>query len=259
MSHAIEINNLAKKYKQSNGGNGQDVSALEGIDLTIESGEFVTIFGPNGCGKTTLLLCVAGIEEPSTGSILINDRLPHEALTGFVFQNYREALLPWRSCLDNIAFPLEISGIDKRESRNRAEQIVEELYLNIDLRSYPYQQSGGQQQLVAIARALVSDPDVLVMDEPLSALDLKARFKMRATIEKIWQRTEKTTLHVSHDVEEAVYLSDKIVVLSERPGKILRVIPNTLERPRDRVAGSASYNEMRNQVLEIFQANEEIQ
>ncbi|MDZ7860639.1 MAG: ABC transporter ATP-binding protein [Candidatus Krumholzibacteriota bacterium] len=259
MSHAIEINNLTKKYKQSSGGNGQDISALEGIDLTIESGEFVTIFGPNGCGKTTLLLCVAGIEEPSTGSILINDRSPHEALTGFVFQNYREALLPWRSCLDNIAFPLEISGIDKKESRNRAEQIVEDLYLNIDLRSYPYQQSGGQQQLVAIARALVSDPDVLVMDEPLSALDLKARFRMRATIEEIWQRTNKTTLHVSHDVEEAVYLSDKIVVLSERPGKILRVIPNTLERPRDRTAGSVAYNEMRNKVLEIFQANEEIQ
>lgn len=255
MARAIEIKDLTKSYRRSQAGPNGDISALAGITLSIESCEFVTVFGPNGCGKSTLLLCVAGVEEPSQGTILVNGRPPHEALTGFVFQNYREALLPWRSCLSNIAFPLEIAGWDRTKRRKKARELVATLDLNIDLDSYPYQQSGGQQQLVAIARALVSDPDVLVMDEPLSALDVKARLRMRATIEDIWQKTKKTTLHVSHDVEEAVYLADRIVVLSERPGTIVKIIPNPLPRPRHALAGSAEYNSLRNEVLEVFEAN----
>ena len=255
MPKAIVIDELKKIYRRAQGATNGDVVALEGISLSIEDGEFVTVFGPNGCGKSTLLLCVAGVEEPTQGSILVNGRRPQDALTGFVFQNYREALLPWRSCLSNIAFPLEIAGWDKRRRQEKARELVSRLALNIDLDSHPYQQSGGQQQLVAIARALVSEPDILVMDEPLSALDVKARIRMRGTIESIWQKTRKTTLHVSHDVEEAVYLADRIVVLSERPGTIVSILPNTLPRPRRSVTGSIEYNDLRNKVLVAFESN----
>ena len=255
MPKAIEIENLSKVYRRGRSAANGETVALRGITLSIDDGEFVTIFGPNGCGKTTLLLCVAGVEEPTQGTILVNGRRPQDALTGFVFQNYREALLPWRSCLSNIAFPLEIAGWDTKRRQEKTRELVSKLALNIDLNSHPYQQSGGQQQLVAIARALVSEPDVLIMDEPLSALDVKARLRMRATIESIWQKTRKTTLHVSHDVEEAVYLADRIVVLSERPGSIVKIVPNTLPRPRHSVAGSAEYNALRNEVLAAFEAN----
>jgi len=255
MPKAIEIDNLSKIYQRSQAAPNGDIVALGGITLSIDDSEFVTVFGPNGCGKSTLLLCVAGIEEPTQGTIMVNGRCPQDALTGFVFQNYREALLPWRSCLSNIAFPLEIAGWDTRRRQDKAQELVSELALNIDLDSHPYQQSGGQQQLVAIARALVSEPDILVMDEPLSALDVKARLRMRATIETIWQKTRKTTLHVSHDVEEAIYLADRIVVLSERPGTIVSILPNSLPRPRHSVVGSAEYNALRNEVLAAFDSN----
>jgi NitT/TauT family transport system ATP-binding protein len=255
MPKAIEIIDLVKTYKRTQAGSNGDVTALIGITLDIESGEFVAVFGPNGSGKTTLLLIVAGVEKASQGTILVNGQPPQKAVTGFVFQNYREALLPWRSCLSNIAFPLEIAGWDTAKRHEKARELVANLDLNIDLESYPYQQSGGQQQLVAIARALVSEPDVLVMDEPLSALDVKARLRMRATIEDIWQRTRKTTLHVSHDVDEAVYLADRIVVLSERPGTIVKIISNPLPRPRHLVTDSADYNALRNEVLDVFNTN----
>jgi NitT/TauT family transport system ATP-binding protein len=255
MYKAIEIKNLTKKFSRNKTGAEGEVTALDNISLKIDSGEFVSVFGPNGSGKTTMLMCVSGVIKPSSGSILINGLAPKNTMTGFVFQNYREALLPWRTCLSNIAFPLEIAGVKKRTRLDTARQMVNDLDLNIDLDSYPYQQSGGQQQLVAIARALVSNPDVLVMDEPLSALDVKTRVRMRRIIENIWLKTKITTLHVSHDEDEAIFLSDRIVILSDRPGKIEKVIENRLPRPRHTIIGSREYNELRNVMLHIYEQN----
>jgi len=226
--------------------------ALEDISLSVSAGELVGIFGPNGCGKTTLLLCVAGVVEPSKGSVAINGKSPQDAIIGFVFQNYREALLPWRTCLDNIAFPLELTGEKKDSRRQKARTLVRELGLGIDLDSFPYQQSGGQQQLVAIARALISNPDVLIMDEPLSSLDIKASISMRSQIEDIWITTKKPTLYVSHDVDACIYLSDRIVLLGDRPGRILDVLENPLPRPRSKFTESAEYHQLRNRILSLY-------
>jgi NitT/TauT family transport system ATP-binding protein len=253
MGCIISIENLSKIYSQSgsSSANGQ-VKVLEDICLNVNSGEFVSIFGPNGCGKTTLLLCLAGVIEPSEGQVTINNKSPKEAVIGFVFQNYREALLPWRSCVDNIAFPLEVAGEKKQIRRGKAGELVKKLGLKIDLDSHPYQQSGGQQQLVAIARALISEPNVLVMDEPLSSLDIRANILMRSQIEEIWQKTNIPTLYVSHDIDDSVYLSDRIVLLSERPGRILKIIDNPLPRPRSQVVKTKEFNELRNQVLSFY-------
>jgi len=252
---AIEIRNLSKVYRRAQSSSNGEIRALSDVTLDIKEGEFVTIFGPNGCGKTTLLLCVAGVEEPSNGTILVNGRPPSEALTGFVFQNYREALLPWRSCLSNIAFPLEIAGWSTKERHEKARALVSRLNLNIDLDSYPYQQSGGQQQLVAIARALVSEPDVLVLDEPLSALDMNARFRMRTIIESLWIRTKKTILHVTHDLEEAIFLADRIIVLSNRPGKVLKEVKVTLPRPRNTMFSNSDYGVIRSKILSTYETD----
>ena len=249
----ITTKGLGKTYNQSPSSsvNGQ-TKVLEGISLNVQAGEFVSIFGPNGCGKTTLLLCLAGVVEPSEGKVEINGRSPKEAVIGFVFQNYREALLPWRNCLDNIAFPLEVAGVKKQVRRGKARELVTKLGLKIDLDSHPYQQSGGQQQLVAIARALISEPDVLIMDEPLSSLDIRANISMRSQIEEIWQKTKIPTLYVSHDIDDSVYLSDRIVLLTERPGRILKIINNPLPRPRNQVVKTKDFNELRNQVLSFY-------
>ena len=249
----IKIDNLSKSFIRNKAGGTQTVDVIAALNLDIHEGEFVTVFGPNGCGKSTLLLCVAGVEKPTEGVVTINGTPSSTARTGFVFQNYREALLPWRSCLSNIAFPLELEGWTKSKRRDEARKLVSSLGLHIDLASYPYEQSGGQQQLIAISRALISSPEALIMDEPLSALDIKARLAMRSTIENIWLQTNKTILYVSHDVDEAVYLSDRIVILSERPAKIVEIIKNHLPRPRKQFVGTPSYNAICNQVLKIFE------
>lgn len=253
MENIITIDHLCKIYNQGRVSttNGQ-IKALEDICLNVKRGEFVSIFGPNGCGKTTLLLCLAGVVEPSKGTVTINTKPPKEAMIGFVFQNYREALLPWRSCIDNIAFPLEVAGEKKHARREKARDLVKRLGLKVDLDSPPYQQSGGQQQLIAIARALISEPDVLVMDEPLSSLDIRANISMRSQIEGIWQKTGIPTIYVSHDIDDSVYLSDRIILLSERPGRILEIAENPLPRPRNQVVKTREFNELRNRVLSFY-------
>lgn len=253
MKEAISIEHLSKTYfRTSSSVVDNEMHALEDISLSVAAGELVGIFGPNGCGKTTLLLCVAGVVEPSKGSVAINGKSPQDAIIGFVFQNYREALLPWRTCLDNIAFPLELTGVKKDSRRQKARTLVSELGLGIDLDSFPYQQSGGQQQLVAIARALISNPDVLIMDEPLSSLDIKASISMRSQIEDIWITTKKPTLYVSHDVDACIYLSDRIVLLGDHPGRILEVLENPLPRPRSKFIESAEFHQFRNRILCLY-------
>jgi len=255
-TEAIQIKNLSKTYRRGALAGGKEVEAISDLNLIVREGEFVSIFGPNGCGKTTLLLITAGVESPSSGTVLVKGRRPSDAVIGFVFQNYREALMPWRTCLDNIAFPLEVMGVERTERRERARALVKQFGLKIDLNSYPYQQSGGQQQLVAIARALVADPDVFVLDEPLSSLDVRTSLTTRTTIERIWERTRKTTLHVSHDVDEAIQLSDRIVLLGERPGRILEVIDNPLPRPRSQILEDKDASLLRYRILRHYMEGE---
>ncbi|NDW04719.1 ATP-binding cassette domain-containing protein [Jiella sp. 40Bstr34] len=213
------------------------VHALKDIDLDIFRGEFVSLIGPSGCGKTTLLRVVADLERPTGGAITVNGMSPDEARRqrayGYVFQ--AAALYPWRTIEKNVALPLEIMGIDRAEQRRRIDQGLDLVGLTGFGRKFPWQLSGGMQQRASIARALSFDPDLLLMDEPFGALDEIVRDHLNEELLKLWAKTNKTIVFVTHSIPEAVFLSTRIVVMSPRPGKIHEIIDCDLgsERPLD--------------------------
>ena len=178
----------------------------DNFDLDLPRGELVSVFGPNGCGKSTLINMVAGLIPPDAGEILFDGMPLSEIKFGYVFQNYREALFPWLRAFDNIAYPLKMMEVPKPERRARVEKLVAHLGVKLDLNRYPYEMSGGQQQLVSIMRALVVEPEILFLDEPFSALDYEMTLFMREQLQRIFMETATTTVLVSHDLEEAVYL-----------------------------------------------------
>ena len=210
------------------------VQALSGIDLDIAKGEFVSLIGPSGCGKTTLLRVIADLEQPTDGSVRINSMTPNEARLkrayGYVFQ--APALYPWRTIAKNIALPLEIMGFAKEDRAERVRKGLERVNLTGFENQFPWQLSGGMQQRASIARALSFDPDLLLMDEPFGALDEIVRDKLNEQLLRLWEKTQKTVVFVTHSIPEAVFLSTKIVVMSPRPGKIHDVIACNF--PKDR-------------------------
>jgi NitT/TauT family transport system ATP-binding protein len=228
---------------------------LKDIDLTIEDGEFLVLLGPSGCGKTTLLRMIAGLDFPSSGTITENDVpvLKPSPERGFVFQQY--SLFPWRTVLDNVAFGLEVKGVDTEERYKKAKNYIEMVGLSAFLESYPNQLSGGMKQRVAIARALVNEPNSLLMDEPFAALDVLSRHKLQKEIIQIWEQESKTIIFVTHNVDEAVFLADRILVLSERPGKIIETFNIELERMRDRT--SEEYLEIKRKITGLLETNQQ--
>ena len=210
------------------------VQALSGIDLDIAKGEFVSLIGPSGCGKTTLLRVIADLEQPTDGSVRINSMTPNEARLkrayGYVFQ--APALYPWRTIAKNIALPLEIMGFAKEDRAERVRKGLELVNLTGFEHKFPWQLSGGRQQRASIARAVSFDPDLLLMDEPFGALDEIVRDKLNEQLLRLWEKTQKTVVFVTHSIPEAVFLSTKIVVMSPRPGKIHDVIACNF--PKDR-------------------------
>ena len=213
------------------------VHALSAIDLDITAGEFVSLIGPSGCGKTTLLRVIADLEQPTSGSITVNGMSPDEARRkrayGYVFQ--AAALYPWRTIEKNIALPLEIMGIARSEQKRRIADNLELVGLSGFGRKFPWQLSGGMQQRASIARALSFDPDLMLMDEPFGALDEIVRDHLNEELLKLWAKTKKTVVFVTHSIPEAVFLSTRIVVMSPRPGRIHEVIDCDLgpDRPLD--------------------------
>lgn len=208
------------------------VQALDPVDLTVRRGEFVSIVGPSGCGKSTLLELVAGLQVPDAGSIAISgDSVtgPRDA-TSIIFQD--AALLPWRSVLDNVAFGLESRGASRAERHARARELVEIVGLVGFENARPAQLSGGMRQRVAIARCLSMDPDLILADEPFGALDEQTRLLMAAELLRVVERLSCSVLFVTHSLQEAVLLSDRVVVMSARPGRVLEVLPVKLDRPR---------------------------
>jgi NitT/TauT family transport system ATP-binding protein len=210
------------------------VQALSDVSLSIKRGEFVSLIGPSGCGKTTLLRAVADLEAPTKGAIRVNGLSPQEARErrayGYVFQ--APALYPWRNVGRNIALPLEIMGFSKEERANRVERGLDLVGLSGFGGKFPWQLSGGMQQRASIARALSFDPDLLLMDEPFGALDEIVRDKLNEQLLRLWEKTGKTVMFVTHSIPEAVFLSTKIVVMSPRPGRIHDVVD--CDFPRDR-------------------------
>jgi NitT/TauT family transport system ATP-binding protein len=221
----VTVRGLCKRF-----GNA---AIYDGFDLDIPRGRLTSIFGPNGCGKSTLINMIAGLIPPDAGEILFAGKRLNQIKLGYVFQNYREALFPWLRSLDNIEYPLKLMKLPRAERRARVERLVTHLGVKIDLSRYPYQLSGGQQQLVSIMRALVVEPEILFLDEPFSALDYEMTLFMREQLQRIFMDTGTTTVLVSHDLEEAVYLADRILLLSRHPARIADFVAFDVARPRD--------------------------
>ena len=209
-----------------------ELTVLEDIQLDVAAGEFVSLVGPSGCGKTTLLRIVAGLEAADRGEIRIDGRrVTRPGIDrGFVFQ--ADALLPWRRVLGNALIGLEVNGTRGAEARSRTQSLLRLVGLSGFEAYYPRQLSGGMRQRVNLARALAVDPEVLLMDEPFSALDAQTREIMQTELTRIWSSGSKTVLFITHQIDEAVYLSDRVVVLSRRPGRISEIVPVALPRPR---------------------------
>jgi NitT/TauT family transport system ATP-binding protein len=226
----IQVRDLSLTFETGDG----PVYALSNIDLTVGEGEFVSFIGPSGCGKTTLLRILADLEQATSGTTLVNgvppERARRERHYGYVFQ--APALYPWRTVERNVTLPLEIMGFSAAERRERAKRNLDLVNLAGFERKFPWQLSGGMQQRVSIARALSFDPKLLLMDEPFGALDEIVRDNLNEQLLRLWARTGKTVLFVTHSIPEAVFLSTRIVVMSRRPGRIIDVIPCSF--PRDR-------------------------
>jgi NitT/TauT family transport system ATP-binding protein len=226
----------------------------ERFDIDIQRGEFVSIFGPNGCGKSTLINLIAGLIPVDRGEILFGGKRLAATKIGYVFQNYREALFPWLTAWNNIAYPLKLMKLDPKTRHDRVERLVARLGIKIDLARYPYELSGGQQQLVSILRALVVEPEVLFLDEPFSALDYEMTLFMREQLQRLFLETRTTTVLVSHDLEEAVYLADRVLLLTRRPARIADdvAVPLPRQRTDDTLADSA-FVRLKSHCLEVFQ------
>ena len=244
MSGDIHLDNISKVFKRDN----KETVAFKDLTLDIKEGELISIVGPSGCGKTTILRLIAGLEELTSGEIRIGDRVCTEPGPdrGMVFQDF--ALFPWRSVRKNVEFGLEIAGVSKKERRERAEKYIEMVGLENFADSRVHELSGGMKQRVGIARSLVNSPDVILMDEPFGALDAQTRNIMQAGLLRILDKTDKTIVFITHSVDEAVFLSDRIVILSKRPATIKEIIEIPWPRPRDRAC--AEFTALRKRILE---------
>ena len=242
----LVIENLSKEFKKGK----ETFAALQDIHLTVQNGEFVTILGPSGCGKTTLLRIIAGLETHTNGTMVLSG----EKITGpgtkrgMVFQEY--SLFPWKTVLGNVMFGPMMQGVSKENAKKIAEEYLDLVGLSDFRNSYPYELSGGMKQRVAIARALANEPEIILMDEPFGALDAQTRNNLQNELLRIWQEEKRTIIFVTHSVDEAVFLSDRIIILSKNPGTIKKEINMTIPRPRDRTRPEE--NAIRNEVLRIL-------
>jgi NitT/TauT family transport system ATP-binding protein len=226
----IEIKGVSKTFVQRIGGS---YKALDDITLTIKKGEFVSLLGPSGCGKSTVLNLVAGFDTLSEGTIQVNGKKVTGAGADRVVVFQEHGLFPWLTVLDNVAFGLKQKGIPKKERHDMAMEQIKSVHLSRFADRYPHELSGGMKQRAAIARALAMDPEILLMDEPFAALDEQTRLILHKELEEIWMRTRKTILFITHNIREAVILSDRVLVMSTRPGTIKKEFSVKAARPRD--------------------------
>jgi NitT/TauT family transport system ATP-binding protein len=220
----ITVRGLCKAFQGS--------PLYQDFDLDLPEGRIVSIFGPNGCGKSTLMNMIAGLVPVDRGKILFDGKSLKETSIGYVFQQYREALFPWIRAIDNIAYPLRRAGMNEPAVKARVEELIASFDIRFDLARYPYELSGGQQQTVCIMRALAPRPEVLFLDEPFSALDYEMTLFIREKLQEIYMKSGVTMVIVSHDLEDAVYLADKVLLLTRRPARIAEYMSVDIPRPR---------------------------
>ncbi len=251
-THKVEVKNVRKEFNESK---GEPVVALEDISLEVDEGEFLVILGASGCGKTTLLRIIAGLELPTEGKVLVGGNEVHGPGRdrGMVFQSYTS--FPWLTVRKNIEFGLKLRDVDRDERRDKVDEYIRKVGLKDFEKSYPHQLSGGMNQRVAIARTLANDPDVLLMDEPFGALDAQTRWQMQELLLHVWDTEKKTVIFVTHDVEEAVFLADRICILATKPGRIKKFedVTGELGRPRDlSVKTTKEFADLERDVLAII-------
>ena len=247
----LDVQSLSKSYRQAG---GETTVAIGNITCQVEAGEFVSFVGPSGCGKTTLLMSIAGLLAPSSGRVIVNGKEVSGPPANLVllFQEYNKSLFAWRSVLGNVRFGLAARGA--RSTGAAAEDKARELIQLVGLKGfenhYPWELSGGMQQRVAIARALAYEPEILLMDEPFGSLDALTRLELEDTLLRLWAELKTTILFITHDIEEAIYLSDRIWVLSRRPSQIIQELKSDFSRPRHQVTtrADARFMELRNDI-----------
>jgi NitT/TauT family transport system ATP-binding protein len=230
----LETRNIAKTY----GSGPKATHALEDVSFSVEDGEFVCVVGPSGCGKTTLLKCIAGLMRPTRGEILLQGKRvvdPPEELA-LVFQDYSRSLMPWSTVRSNVLLPLRHKKLSAKQRKELVEESLESVGLTRFIDHYPWQLSGGMQQRVAIARALAYQPSVLLMDEPFASVDAQTRGDLEDLVLRVREQYGITILFVTHDIDESVYLADRVVVLTHSPTKVKEIVPVDLPRPRDQIA-----------------------
>lgn len=248
MKKYLEIIGVSKSF-----GNSQ---ILKDINIAVNKGEFVVLFGPNGCGKTTLLNIIAGITLSDCGEVKINGKTRSKENIGYVFQNYRDSLLPWKKNIENITFPLELKNVPRKKRLLKAKRLVKELGLNMPLHNFPYQSSGGEQQLIAILREVIASPRLILLDEPFSSLDNDNRNYLRIKIQEILKKFSLACLFVSHDITEAIQLADRIILFGNNPAGVLQEIKIRFKRPRtEEVIYNKKFQFFRNAILSRY-ANE---
>ena len=242
----VTIRGLCKAF------NGKAV--YENFDLDLPRGQFISIFGPNGCGKSTLIGLMSGLIPSDAGEILFDGMAIGDVRIGYVFQNYREALFPWLTARKNIEYPLKFLRFGARDRREKVDALIRTLNIRLDLDRYPYEMSGGQQQLVSILRALVIEPEVLMLDEPFSALDYEMTLFLRERLSRYFEDTKTTTLIVSHDLEESVYLADKVLLLTRAPAAVADFVTVESQRPRGiETLSDPRFVEIKAHCLDVFQ------
>lgn len=225
----------------------------QNLNLDLPKGKIVSIFGPNGCGKSTLMNMVAGLIPVDSGEILFEGKTLAQTNIGYVFQNYRDALFPWLSAWQNIAYPLKRHGMAAEAVKKRVAELAEMFDIRFDLQRYPYELSGGQQQTVCIMRALATEPEVMFLDEPFSALDFEMTLFIRDKLQQVQLATGVTMLIVSHDLEDAVFLADEILLLTRRPTQVAEIVPFDLPRPRTaEVMSHPEFIRVKAHTLEVF-------
>jgi NitT/TauT family transport system ATP-binding protein len=246
---SFAAHDITKEY----GSGTSRTTALAGVSFAARGAELVSIVGPSGCGKTTLLKIVAGLVEPSSGHITFDGpQSPNKLRTSLVFQDH--GLLPWYDVLENVALGLRFQSGDRDAAREKARHFIVQVGLEKFLHHHPHQLSIGMRQRVGIARAFVADPEILLLDEPFGSLDAQTKLVLQQELLRIWQEHRKLVVHVTHDIEEAILLSDRIVVMSGRPGRIREELPVPFPRPRDLdVLGTAAATEIRHRIWSILE------
>ncbi|GAA0819732.1 ABC transporter ATP-binding protein [Streptosporangium amethystogenes subsp. fukuiense] len=252
----LEAHGVTKSYRSRQG----DVLAVRSIDFSVSRGEFVSVVGPSGCGKTTLMMCIAGLLPVTGGSLTFRGQAmtgPQEGVA-VVFQDYSRSLFPWLTVEKNVALPLRDRGIPRADIERRVERALEMVNLGHAAGLYPWQLSGGMQQRVAIARGLAVEPEMLIMDEPFASVDAQTRANLEDLLLEIWAETGTTILFVTHDIDEAVYLSDRVVVLSQGPSVVVEDITVRLDRPRHQIDTKQVplFGELRAEVFGLVMASD---